>query len=505
LTFIRKRRKNGIVYLEEVESKRIDGKVRQIFLRHLGKEVDGKLKINMDLDTLDIDSVKVNGKLQVLDWIATTLGLKHLLGEYSQEILSIVYSRFMGESGISKLADWYQKTDLNIILDLEKLTEKRLQSALDYLSSLDRNLLFKSLHDNATESFGLTGGSVIYDVTNTHVTGDKCSFAKHGKDKRGVHGSKIIQYALAVTRREGFPIFCEIYDGNISDTKTLNSLIEHFRSIRSNQGLVVFDRGITSKAHVAQLKKLGWGSICGVKSTTRLVKIVKNNVDMRKLINPNHYHAVASSGFYVHKMRYSMGVRGWLYICCNNQKRVRKISDLHRKLAEAKLQLAEGNPVAKDVEPFFTNKKNLKRSTVEEAELMKGISFVFSTQNEPIDAILKIYFTDKDIVEKAFELSKGLLNMRPIGHWLKSRVQARFLISYLAYSIASVLRLKWKKMGFTLEDGLSELDNLYTVYMRDRKRSFQFSKTVCFSKKQETLMKCIHPSITKQYLKNQTI
>ncbi len=51
LSFIRKRRKNGVVYLEEMENRRIDGKVRQVFLRHLGKEVDGNLKIN---------SVKIN-------------------------------------------------------------------------------------------------------------------------------------------------------------------------------------------------------------------------------------------------------------------------------------------------------------------------------------------------------------------------------------------------------------------------------------------------------------
>ncbi len=490
------------MYLEEVENRRIDGKVRQVFLRHLGKEVNGDLKINIDLDSLDVESVKINGKLQVLDWVATELGLKDLLGEYSQEILSIVYSRFLGESGIKKLEDWYQKTDLNVILNLESLTERRLQSALDHLSSLDQDLLFKSLHNNARKQFSLGDGGVIYDVTNTHVTGKKCAFAKHGKDKRGVHNSQIIQYALGVTRGEGFPVFCEIYEGNISDTKTFNSLIEHFRTIGSNHGLVVFDRGITSKAHIIQLKKLGWGSLCGVKSNPNLVKIVKETIDFQKLIHPNNYHVIANAGFYVRKIGYTIGSKGWLYICCDNRKRTQRMSEFHKTLVEAKAQLDSGKSVAKELEKYFTKKNNLRKNTIEETELMNGISFVFSRQNEPIDAVLKIYFTDKDIVEKAFELSKGLLNLRPIGHWLKSRVQARFLICYLSYSIASVLRLKWKKIDCTLEGGLSELDNLYTVYMRDRKKLFHFSKTVCFNKKQEKLMKCIHPSITKKYLKN---
>ena len=505
MSFIRKRSKNGVVYLEEVENRRVDGKVRQVFLRHIGKEIDGNLKINVDIHSLDVDSVKVNGKLQVLDWVATQLGLKDLLGEYAREILSIVYSRFLGESGIKKLEDWHQKTDLNIILKLESLTEKRLQNALDCLSSLDHECLFKSLYDNAKECFALSESGIIYDVTNTHVTGNKCSFAKRGKDKRGVRGSKVIQYALGVTRSEGFPVFCQIYDGNVSDAKTINSLIEYFRTIGIKRGLVVYDRGVTSKTHVNQLKKLGWSSICGVKSNPNLVKPVKEKVNFQELINPNNYHAVSNSGFYVHKIRYTIGSSGWLYICCNNKKRTQNISELHQKLVDAKEQLSDGNSITEDMNKFFTKNNYLRKSAVVEAELMQGISFVFSTQNEPTGEILKIYFTEKDIVEKAFELSKGLLNIRPIGHWLKSRVQARFLISYLAYAIASILRLKWKKIGYTLEGGLSELDSLYTVYMRDRKKSFNFSKTVCFSKKQEALMKCIHPSITKQYLKSQMI
>ncbi len=232
---------------------------------------------------------------------------------------------------------------------------------------------------------------------------------------------------------------------------------------------------------------------------------MKDTIDFQKLIHPNNYHVVANAGFYVHKIGYTIGSKGWLYICCDNRKRTQRISEFHKILVEAKAQLDSGKSVAKELEKYFTKKNNLRKNTIEETELMNGISFVFSTQNEPIDAVLKIYFTDKDIVEKAFELSKGLLNLRPIGHWLKSRVQARFLICYLSYSIASVLRLKWKKIGYTLEGGLSEPDNLYTVYMRDRKKLFHFSKTVCFSKKQEKLMKCIHPSITKKYLKNQII
>jgi hypothetical protein len=60
MSFIRKRRRNGVVYLEEVENKRIDGKVRQVFLRHIGKEVDGKVKVNIDIDCPPSEPMRQN-------------------------------------------------------------------------------------------------------------------------------------------------------------------------------------------------------------------------------------------------------------------------------------------------------------------------------------------------------------------------------------------------------------------------------------------------------------
>ena len=42
MSYIKKRKRNGRVYLEEVESIRVNGKVKQKHLRYIGKEVDNK-------------------------------------------------------------------------------------------------------------------------------------------------------------------------------------------------------------------------------------------------------------------------------------------------------------------------------------------------------------------------------------------------------------------------------------------------------------------------------
>ena len=52
MSFIRKIRKGDRVYLAEVESQRVEGKVVQRFIRYVGKEADGRtMRIPMNSDT----------------------------------------------------------------------------------------------------------------------------------------------------------------------------------------------------------------------------------------------------------------------------------------------------------------------------------------------------------------------------------------------------------------------------------------------------------------------
>jgi transposase len=51
------------------------------------------------------------------------------------------------------------------------------------------------------------------------------------------------------------------------------------------------------------------------------------------------------------------------------------------------------------------------------------------------------YF-DKDVVEKSFQALKGIINLRPVHHWLYNRVEAHVFICYLACLLLSVLKDK---------------------------------------------------------------
>ena len=214
--------------------KRVNGKVVQKYIRYVGKEVNDKTVVSISSDDLEVDQVKVHGPLFVLHKIATEINLSEALGEYSDEILSMVYAHCLDYKSVNNMPNWYKRTDLNNILNLQGLTESTLLSALD---SLEDNMEDKQreIFKNVKKIYNLTSKGIVYDVTNTYFYGKKCSLGKIGRSKDGKRQNHLVQIGLGTTQKEGIPVFHKTFDGNISDSKTLEDLSQGFRNTNSNQ------------------------------------------------------------------------------------------------------------------------------------------------------------------------------------------------------------------------------------------------------------------------------
>jgi transposase len=262
--YIKRSKKNGKVYLSEVETKRIEGKVVTRHLRYIGKEVDGETVVSSSLSNVEVDEVKIYGPLLVLNHLAQEIGLSSVLGHYGDEILSMVYAHCLDYESVNQMPSWYERTDLNMLLDLEGLTEERLLKALDSLEAQDPTQLQKKIFDRMQSRYELNTTGIVYDVTNTYLYGKKCPFGKPGKDKEGVKGRPLIQIGLGVTQDEGVPVFHKIFHGNIHDSRTLQDLLTTFRAFGLRSGLMIFDRGISSKKNQLDIRDLNWKVLCGL-------------------------------------------------------------------------------------------------------------------------------------------------------------------------------------------------------------------------------------------------
>lgn len=497
MSFTRKIKKNGKIYLAEVENKSINGKVVQKHLRYVGKEVDGQTVLSASISNIEVEEVKICGPLLALNSLAKTAGLHESLGKFHREILSMVYAHCIDYKSVNAMERWYGRTDLAMILGLEDVTEARLLDSLDSLEELNPMELQKQIYNNLLSAFKLHPSGIIYDVTNTYLYGKNCPLAKKGRDKEGNKGRALIQIGLAVTKDSGLPVCHKVLDGNVHDTKMFQDFVTDIRSFNIKNGIVVYDRGVASAKNIREAKNIGWETLCGLPIKGKLADTVRSQLKKSDFINIDNRVRLKKNIYYVKKFPHSVdGVKGTLAICFNEQHKRELRESRYDEIEAARALLLQGKTIKEGMEEYLTRSGKLLRDAIESAEELDGCSCLFSTIKLSKEEMVRYYF-DKDIIEKAFCSLKGVVKIQPIRHWLYNRVIAHVFICYLSYLLLSMLQYKLKPLGISAAEALEELDNMYKVYMRDTKKKFKISRTVTLTTKQEKILKAIDRNLLK--------
>ncbi len=66
-----------------------------------------------------------------------------------------------------------------------------------------------------------------------------------------------------------------MYDGNTHDSRTFLDAVNSFEQYGFKEGLVVFDRGISSEPNQKEIDKMGWKVLCGLPLTSTLKRIAR--------------------------------------------------------------------------------------------------------------------------------------------------------------------------------------------------------------------------------------
>ena len=496
MAFIRKIRKNGKIYLAEVENQRVNGKCIQKHIRYIGKEADGKTILSTSISNVEIDSVKLYGPLIVLDYFAKKLKLEERLGEYGKEILSMAYAHCVDYKSINQMDRWYSRTDLALLLSMSDVTEARLLKALDSLEQQDHGILQKGIFSDLQQAYDIPLNGVIYDVTNTYLYGKKCFLGKMGHDKEGVKGRPLVQIGLAVTKNSGIPIYHKVFNGNIHDARIFQDFITELRDYKIKDGLVVYDRGITSEKNIKDMSDLGWRTICGVPIRGKLIKTLGGLIAKKQFIKIENRVKLNKTIFYVIIVPHKIDdTSGHLAICFNEQQKKDLRESRYDEILHAQQLKADNKEIKEGMEKYFSPRNN----TIIEAEVIKaeefdGYSCIFSTLELGKEEVIRLYF-GKDLVEKAFRSIKGITRLQPIRHWLYNRVIGHVFICYLAYLLLSLLQYKLKPINITAEEALIELDTMYKVYLKDSKKKMTVSRIVTLTKKQELILKTVDKNL----------
>jgi len=284
--------------------------------------------------------------------------------------------------------------------------------------------------------------------------------------------------------KNGLPIGYELFSGNIFDSKTmlktLKSLKEKFNLEKI---VIVADRGLNSKLNLKLIKDAGFDYLMAVsikqlpnsmkdiitdKSLYRIILKDENSEDGLYAINFfGYYNQVKYEEEFENKETKEIEIKKQtitlkeMMVCSYSQKRAKKDRfDRYRALDKA------NNIILNNQKSSLTNRRNFKKyihKSSKENDNCKdftiGMDWLKIKEQQRYDGLYAITTSKLDLnplevienyhnlyrIEDSFRVLKSTFNTRPIYHHKESRIEAHFIICFIAFMLERDLEIRLKK------------------------------------------------------------
>ena len=505
--FIRVTKSKNHEYLKLVENYREDGKIKQKVIANLGKVKDisareaeniaskllllakskkavTKEKALPELEELD----RYNYGYVVYRKLWNRFKLDEILDKLIEEreieydsksvIFSMVVDRLLKPK--SKLALFNNKDDYFNIND--KLNINHIYRSLDILSQNKINIEESLFNQNKT-LFNISTDIVFYDVTTFYYESkEENELKKFGYSKDGKFGDVQVVMGLLIDKN-GLPIGYELFSGNSFDSKTMVKVLDNLKGkFNLDNVVIVADRGLNSKINLKYIKDAGYDYLMAVS-----IKSLKQSMKDKILDKESYTNILATEdsedGLYAYKtLEYDNEVKydeeitnpdiGEVvtkketitlkekFVCTYSAKRARKdYYDRGRGLEKANKIIQENQKSSLTSTRSF--KKFIQKETKEDncKEFIMSMDWIKIKEQQNYDGFYAITTSRLDLdpveviqnyrnlykIEDSFRVLKSTFNTRPIFHYKEERIEAHFIVCFIAFMIERDLEIRLKK------------------------------------------------------------
>jgi Transposase len=423
----------------------VDGKVKQEFIRYVGKEMNSSVVRKISSGDVRAMEVRRSLDVEVVHRISSRLGINTMIPGNASVM---VYSQLLDRPAINRMPEYLQETEILRYLGIESIDTVDLYESLQEMNDMD----FSAMEEKLASLFldiEKERRSVIIDVTDTYFTGDSLD----SKPRKGKEGriKKLIQIALVVTEKRGFPLFHRVYPGNISNRSIMDDIVKDLWL--KGYTVIIMDRGTSDPGRIKSMIELKFTMICGLKKTQDLKRII-DGIDRNDIYTKKRMVSLKNTKVYCTDVAFLSGRLIVVY-----------------------------NPAMESLKKdhYYEHSSN------EDIAKYLGYSLIFHNTELGIDDVVRKYY-DKNSVERAFKQMKGVLDLRPVRVWLKSHIEGHVKICYLAYSILTYLSYILEKKEISGPEAIDTMRTGYRVYLEEQKTQFKWESIVALSAVQKEIM-----------------
>lgn len=329
---------------------------------------------------------------------------------------------------------------------------------------------------------------VFYDMTTLHFeASDEDDLRRMGFSKVGKHQNPQIFLGLLVGLN-GFPIGYEIFEGNIFEGHTLIPVLKQFAArFGLQKPIVVADSGLLTKDNIKTLQSEGYQYIIGAR-----IRNEPEKIKQKILANPWSDNTFLT-------MNKSENTR--LVVAYSSSRAKKDAHNRKRGLQRLEKSLKKGRLTKANI-----NNRGYNKYLQLTGDVLVEINYDKYFADQAWDGI-KGYHTNTKLrpqeiidnykhlwqIEKAFRISKTDLQIRPIFHRLRHRIDGHICIAFAAYAIYKELeRILYKEKSTMSVKRAAELThNMYQLNITLPGSKHQKSILLKMSEEQEALYKII--------------
>lgn len=365
-------------------------------------------------------------------------------------------------------------------VDKSSITKDALYSISHRLYEV-KSSLEKYLSKRTNELFDLHDKIILYDLTNTYYEGQMKSskIAKFGRSKEKRSDAKIVVLAVVINQ-EGFLKYSNIFEGNMSDSKTLQVMIDDLSaqtSFTNRKPIVVMDAGIATEDNILLLRNKGYDYLCVSRSNVKnyqadvacqpvlirdkkgqpieLLKVKVNQDQDRYLWVKSKAKALkeqSMNGLWAQRFE-----EGLAQINNSIQKKsgTKKLEKVWERIGRLKQKYPSIHKyyeisVSDDGKGIATNIL-YSHKTGEDADKKEGIYFLRTSLNEADESTMWTIYNVIREIEYTFRVLKTDLDLRPIYHKTDQASMAHLHLGILAYWLVCTVRHQLKQKGINAQ------------------------------------------------------
>ena len=261
-----------IFYVDEFYNRMVAEKRIDVFVEKQEKKAS---KSGKDLQVIDLNSIRNKDVREIgAEWLSYQAMNQLQIASFLEQLgwngddiklaQSHIISRAVYPASELETTRWIKENSSLCEVtgyNIEKITKDRLYNISKRLYS-EKEALEQHLSVRTNELFDIEDRIMLYDLTNTYFEGRKegSKLAKYGRSKEKRSDAKLVVLALVVNP-EGFIKYSSILEGNMTDSKTLEGMINKLRiktSSSAKKALVVIDAGIATDDNLAMIKEKGY-------------------------------------------------------------------------------------------------------------------------------------------------------------------------------------------------------------------------------------------------------